>query len=127
VREAARRGLLRSAHDCAEGGLAIALAECALLGDRGVRVEVRETEQSVERPASWVAGILFGETQSRFLVSLEKESSVELRALLDQREVSYRRIGEVGGRRITVEGVLDVPLDDARAAYDNALLDGHGQ
>jgi len=126
VREAAARGLLRSAHDCAEGGLAVALAECALLGDRGVRVTVREAEQAAERPPSWVAGILFGETQSRFVVSLEKESKVEFRALLDQREVSYREIGVVGGSRITVEGVLDVPLADARLAYDNALLDAHG-
>jgi phosphoribosylformylglycinamidine synthase len=79
----------------------------------------------VERPLSWVAGILFGETQSRFLVSVEKESRVQLRALLEQREVPYREIGVVGGDRLTIEGVIDVHLDVARGAYDNALLEPH--
>jgi phosphoribosylformylglycinamidine synthase subunit PurL len=125
VREATALGLLRSAHDCAEGGLVVALTECCLLGDLGVRVALAELEDQAERPRSWVAGILFGETQSRFLVSVEKESRVQLRALLAQREVPYREIGVVGGDRVTIEGVVDVQLDVARAAYDNALLGPH--
>jgi phosphoribosylformylglycinamidine synthase len=125
VREAALQGLLRSAHDCAEGGLAVALAECALLGGRGVRASVDLAETAPERPPSWVAGILFGETQSRFIASLEKESRVQLRALLDQRAVPYREIGVVGGDRLTIEGAFDVSLDDARTAFDGALLDSH--
>jgi phosphoribosylformylglycinamidine synthase len=125
IREAAAQGLLRSAHDCADGGLAVALAECALLGDRGVRAQVPQLELAQERPLSWAAAILFGETQSRFIVSLEKESKVQFRALLDQRTVPYHEIGEVGGGRITVEGEFDVLLDDARAAFDGALLDAH--
>jgi len=126
VREAAGQGLLRSAHDCAEGGLAVALAECCLLGGRGVRVALPEAEMAPNGSPSWAAGILFGESQSRFVVSLEKESRVQLRALLAQREVPYREIGQVGGDRISVENVVDVHLDDARAAYDGALLESHG-
>jgi phosphoribosylformylglycinamidine synthase len=128
VREAAERGLLRSAHDCAEGGLAVALAECSLLGGVGVRAAVAELEQASapERPPSWGAGILFGESQSRFIVSLEKESRVQLQALLDQREVPYREIGDTGGSRIIVEGAVDLPLGQARAAYEGALLESHG-
>jgi phosphoribosylformylglycinamidine synthase len=125
VREAAGQGLLRSAHDCAEGGLAVALAECCLFGGVGVRVELPEALQAPKRSPSWSAGILFGETQSRFLVSVEKESKVQLRALLEQREVPYREIGVVGGDGISIDGVVDVPLDDARAAFDRALLGSH--
>jgi len=122
VREAAARGLLRSAHDCAEGGLAVALAESCLLGGIGARITLAEAaETPPDRSPSRTAGILFGETQSRFVVSVEKESGVQLRALLDQREVPYREIGMVGGGHIAVEGVLDVPLDEARAAYEDAL------
>jgi phosphoribosylformylglycinamidine synthase len=121
VREAAAAGLLRSAHDCAEGGLGVALAECSLLGSIGVTAALAELDGSPGRPPSWVAGILFGETQSRFVVTVEKESRVQLRALLDQREVPCREIGTVGGDRITIEGVVDVQLDEARAAYENAL------
>jgi len=126
VREAAAQGLLRSAHDCAEGGLAVALAECALLGGIGVRATLTELDSAADGPPSRAAGILFGETQSRFVVSVEKESRVHLRALLDQREVPYREIGAVGGHRLTIEGVVDVSLDDARAAYERALLETHG-
>jgi phosphoribosylformylglycinamidine synthase len=126
VREAATRGLLRSAHDCAEGGLAVALAECCLIGSIGVSAQVPEALDVPERSPSRGAGILFGETQSRFVVSVEKESRVQLRALLDQREVPYREIGMVGGDRISIEGVIDVHLDEARAAYDGALLETHG-
>jgi phosphoribosylformylglycinamidine synthase subunit PurL len=125
VRAAALQGLLRSAHDCAEGGLGVALAECAISGGRGVRASLGEAAETTGRPPSWAAGILFGETQSRFIASVEKESMVQLRALFDQRAVPYREIGETGGDRITVEGVLDVSLDDARAAHDGALLDPH--
>jgi phosphoribosylformylglycinamidine synthase subunit PurL len=125
VRGAAAQGLLRSAHDCAEGGLAVALAECCLLGDLGARVTLPESDSGAGRPPSWTAGILFGETQSRFIVSLEKESRVQLRALLDQRGVPYREMGEVGGGRIVIEGHLDVPLDAARAAHEGALLETH--
>jgi phosphoribosylformylglycinamidine synthase len=125
VREAALQGVLRSAHDCAEGGLAVALAECALLSGRGVSASLDLDETAPERPPSWVAGILFGETQSRFIVSLEKESRVQLRALLDQRAVPYREIGVVGGDRLTIEGAFDASLDDARVAFDGALLDSH--
>jgi len=126
VREAAGRGLLRSAHDCAEGGLAVALAECCLLGGIGARATLTELHSGAGGPPSRTAGILFGETQSRFVVSVEKESGVQLRALLDQREVPYREIGMVGGDRIAIEGVIDVPLDEARATYDGALLETHG-
>jgi phosphoribosylformylglycinamidine synthase len=91
-----------------------------------VRVVLAEAEMTPNGSPSWAAGILFGESQSRFVVSLEKESRVQLRALLAQREVPYREIGQVGGDRISVENVVDVHLDDARAAYDGALLESHG-
>ena len=127
VRTAASFGLLRSAHDCAEGGLAVAVAECCLLGGRGARITLHELGQSaVERPRSWAAGILFGETQSRFVVSLAEESMVQLRTVLEERGVPYREIGEVGGDHIEITGAIDVHLDEARAAYDGALLERHG-
>ena len=47
VREAARRGLLRSAHDCSEGGLAVALAECCIAGGIGFQSEQPATRQTI--------------------------------------------------------------------------------
>ena len=118
--DAAQRGLLRSAHDCAEGGLLVALSECCLAGEIGARVGIDGIEQRrLVRPRA--AGILFGETQSRFLVSFAREALVQLHELSAQWGVPFHGLGAVGGRSIIVTGVLDMPLDEARTVYEGAL------
>ena len=62
VLAAAKASLLHSAHDCAEGGLLVTLAEAAMAGVNGVEVEIELADAKQEH---WL-GILFGETQSRF-------------------------------------------------------------
>ncbi|MGH7686558.1 MAG: phosphoribosylformylglycinamidine synthase subunit PurL [Candidatus Dormibacteria bacterium] len=120
ILDAIDRGLLRSAHDCAEGGMLIALSECCLAGDIGMRVGIDTVEQ---RPLidGEAAGILFGESQSRFVVSFAREALVQLHELSAQWEVPFHGLGAVGGRSLVVTGVLDVPLREARAAYEGAL------
>jgi len=108
VREAVRVGALSSAHDIAEGGLAIALAECCLAGDLGAEVALGEdlTEaippvvvgQRPASPASSPMSALFGEGSGGFVVSAPPEA---LRALGER--VALRRIGTVGGRALTIE------------------------
>jgi len=102
VREAVRAGALSSAHDIAEGGLALALAECCLAGDLGAEVELggdfREAISPVAAgpgsvsPASTLASALFGEGPGGFLVS---GGAGALEALAGR--VPLRRIGAVGG------------------------------
>jgi phosphoribosylformylglycinamidine synthase II len=120
VLEAAGAGLLASAHDCAEGGLAVALAECCLQGGVGARCALDEAVTG--GVASRAAAILFGEGQSRFLVSHSTEAAVQLRALMDRHRVPLLRLGLVGGDRIHLDPLLDVALDRARSAHDQALL-----
>jgi phosphoribosylformylglycinamidine synthase len=122
VREAIDAGLLASAHDCAEGGLGVALAECCLAGEMGADLALDDL--AAEPAAVRTAAILFGEGQSRFLVSHSTEAAVQLRALMDRHRVPLRTLGEAGGDRIRIQGVLDVTLDEARAAWDGALLEG---
>jgi phosphoribosylformylglycinamidine synthase subunit PurL len=108
VREAVRVGALSSAHDIAEGGLAIALAECCLAGDLGAEVALGEdlTEaippvvvgQRPASPASSPMSALFGEGSGGFVVSAPPEA---LRALGER--VALRRIGTAGGRALTIE------------------------
>ncbi|HEY2702470.1 MAG TPA: phosphoribosylformylglycinamidine synthase subunit PurL [Candidatus Dormibacteraeota bacterium] len=121
VLEAAAAGLLASAHDCGDGGLAIALAECCLAGGLGARCTLEEAAGGAGL-GSGGAAILFGEGQSRFLVSHSTEVAVQVRALMDRHRVPLRRLGEVGGGRIRIEPVLDVPLGEAGAAHEEALL-----
>jgi phosphoribosylformylglycinamidine synthase II len=89
VRDAVRDGILASAHDIAEGGLAVALAECCLEGGRGARVRLPASEQPLRE--------LFGEAPGGFVVSGEQ---ARLEGLADR--VPVRIIGTVGGEALEI-------------------------
>ena len=123
VHEAIATGLVHSAHDCAEGGIAVALAECCVWGAVGVRADLDGA--ATDHPGRFGAdGILFGESQSRFLISFAREASIKLHELADRHDLPLQEIGVVGGDRITISGALDVAVDVAGRAYEGALLDG---
>jgi len=122
VLAAAQAGLLASAHDCSDGGVAVALAECCIAGGVGASVDLGDAGAGPGE--SRTAGILFGESQSRFLVSCSTENTVTLREHFGRHSLPFAEIGGVGGDRISIGGVLDVSLGDAITAFDTALL-GH--
>ncbi|HJQ32104.1 MAG TPA: phosphoribosylformylglycinamidine synthase subunit PurL [Pyrinomonadaceae bacterium] len=96
---AAEEGLLQSAHDCSDGGLAVALAECCFssLGRAGVGASVELSEE----PAP--AAALFGETPSRVVVSFEESQRTRLERIAAQAGAPLRIIGRTGGRRLSVK------------------------
>ena len=85
TRDAIRRGLLSSAHDCSEGGLAVALAESCILGGIGATITARPEGR-------WDAA-LFGEAPSRILVSLDPSKTGALRRLATRHKVPVLRLG----------------------------------
>ncbi len=101
VREGARSGALASAHDVAEGGLAVALAECAVAGGIGAVVEWDGDEDPVQ---------LFGEGAGRFVVSGGAQAIEALGPLAT-------RIGTVGGAALSV-GPLSWEVAQLRAASE---------
>jgi phosphoribosylformylglycinamidine synthase len=113
VRTAVRRGLLASAHDCSEGGIAVALAESCIAG--GVGAVVALDDGLV--PAS----SLFSETQSRILVSLSEGKVPAFLELLAEAQVPYSVIGEVGGTALEVEGKLALSLEEIADVYNSSL------
>jgi phosphoribosylformylglycinamidine synthase len=114
VLTAARERLLRSAHDVAEGGLAVALAECSFGGaGLGCRVSIE--------PGMRVDALLFGESQSRIVVSVRRRHLGRLREISRRDDVPMEVLGEVRGRSIVVGELLDVPLDTARDRWRRAL------
>jgi phosphoribosylformylglycinamidine synthase subunit PurL len=121
ILDAISAGLIHSAHDCAEGGIAVALAESCLLGDIGASVSIDELELGglTERQA----GILFGESQSRFIISFAGEALVRLHELAGRHSVPLRGLGSVGGERLCVTGCIDVPLLEVRRAHEGALIE----
>jgi phosphoribosylformylglycinamidine synthase subunit PurL len=122
VLEAIVAGLLHSAHDCAEGGIAIAIAESCLLGDIGAWVGIDELGKA-EGLNTGEAGILFGESQSRFVISFAREALVRLHELAGRHSVPFRGLGSVGGERVCVTGCIDLPLADVRRAHEGALIE----
>jgi phosphoribosylformylglycinamidine synthase len=108
---AAEEGLLQSAHDCSDGGLAVALAECCFssLGRAGLGATVTlDGETSV-------AASLFGETPSRVLVSFEESQRTRLERIAAQAGAPLKVIGRTGGARlrINVSGTEHVSQDVA--------------
>ncbi len=113
LREAAAADLLASAHDCSDGGLAVALAESAIGGGAGFAVGL---------PGDLPPHVaLFSESASRAVVSVDPARAVELEDLAGMLGVPLGRLGETGGPRIVVDGVLDLALDEATAAYEEAI------
>ena len=90
VRALIRIGLVQSAHDCAEGGLGVTLAEACLSGPQAFGAEVELGETSL-RPEV----LLFNESQSRIIISVKRNSATAALALLEWRGVPARRLGVV--------------------------------
>ncbi len=97
VLEAIRAGLVRSAHDCADGGLAVALAECAFLGEPGARgLEADVSAGAAPKPPGIrLDALLFGETQSRVILSCDPARGPALFDLAHGHAVPLSRLGAV--------------------------------
>ncbi|MEI6494027.1 MAG: phosphoribosylformylglycinamidine synthase subunit PurL, partial [Verrucomicrobiota bacterium] len=95
VRSLIRSGLVKSAHDCAEGGLAVALAESCISGDKmfGASVEIHAGTTRADIP-------LFNESQSRIVISVESGKASGVLALLEEKGVPARRLGTVTAAEI---------------------------
>ncbi len=120
VRGAVQRGLLQSVHDCSLGGLAVALAECALAGGIGARVRPPRLPAAGQGPSrEWAA--LFGETQGRYLASCSPAGVGQVLDHFRQAEVAVEVLGQVGGAGIEVEGMAALPLEMARLAQEEAI------
>jgi phosphoribosylformylglycinamidine synthase subunit PurL len=117
ILEAAGAALLRSAHDCSEGGMLVALAECCMLGGIGVRCPALRLEAPV-RPES----AFFGESPSRFIVSVPSRAMPEMQTLARRHHVEISLIGLAGGDVIEFEGQFRVSIAEMRQAWEGALV-----
>ena len=121
--DAAAAGIVRSAHDCAEGGLAVTLAECSF--DTGLGAEVSVAGVSASAPALRDIATVFGESASRVIVSAAPERAHEILGRASAAGVPAAVIGRVGGNhiRISVEGrvVIDEALSVAEQVWSTAI------
>lgn len=114
---AIREGLVASAHDLSEGGLAAALAESGFGRGLGAKVDFA----SDLRPD--VA--LFSESQSRILLSAKPEQAAKLAAYVEAQGVPVQQLGTVGGDRLTIavngQDAIDAPLGEFRKEWKEAI------
>jgi phosphoribosylformylglycinamidine synthase len=99
VREGVRSGALNNAHDIAEGGLAVAIAECCLAGGIGASIET-----DID---------LFGEAPGRAFVVSGPEQAL----------TGWRVIGRVGGEELQVQGQFKLALSELREAWERGLAE----
>ena len=117
VQRACRRlvgaGVVRSAHDCSDGGLAVALAECSVIGGVGF-------QGSFSFEGRWDAA-LFGETQSRIVVTVPSDELGLVEEVAREDGVPWTVLGVTGGEALRMAGLIDLPLKDLASAWRNAL------
>lgn len=101
VLAAIQNGLVRSAHDLSEGGLAVALAESCISGGLGAHVQLNTNLRS--------DALLFSESQSRILLSASADQAKELEDFIASRGVPVQAIGQVQGQN------LDIQINGAKA------------
>jgi phosphoribosylformylglycinamidine synthase II len=119
VRGLIRRGLVKSAHDCSEGGLAVVLAECCFSPEKLLGAEV-----DLNAGGTPAATALFNESQSRIVISLAAENAETSVSLLREHGVPFQQLGKVGGDDlcIRVNGeTFRWPITDLHDDWFNAI------
>jgi len=115
--EAIQKGLIKSAHDISEGGIVVALFESAFGKNLGFEVNLNDNIRS--------DFLLFGEEQSRIIISVSPEKEKEVLEFFERKTVPARRIGVVKGNKGIIlhngEKVIDIPIEDAKQHYETGL------
>ncbi len=112
-RRAVRRGIAKSAHDCSDGGLLVAIAESCIGGGVGF-------QGTFELPQRWDAAI-FGEAQSRIVLSLKPDDYKAFQRICEDEEVPQTSIGHVRGSSLAIGDSIDVGVAELSSAWKGGL------
>lgn len=114
---AAHEGLLRSAHDVAEGGLAVALAECCISSETTPPLGAHIELDGGFRPDA----LLFGESQARMILSVRRRHLTRMREIARREDVPMSVIGEVRGQRLEIGDLIGIDVAALREAWRTGL------
>ena len=120
IQQLIKEKLIVSAHDVSEGGLFVTLTECGFNNDLDYSIN---TKNNIRKD-----GYLFGEAQSRVVVSVGKDKVVAIENLLNSSSIVFEKLGEVTHGKITIDGEDWGSITDWKHKYNNAignLLAGH--
>ena len=116
-----RQGIIKSAHDTSEGGLAVALAECCIQAEDKKNIgAVIELSDDIR-----VDALLFGETQSRIIITVSPERVKELEGVARNSGAPFTVIGKVGGERLVIRHksavAIEMSVDHMADAWRRAI------
>lgn len=115
LRKIIHTGLIESAHDISEGGLLVCLMECAIVKGLGFDIEC---DTNFRKDA-----YLFGESQSRIVVTTKEENEDELVNYLNSNNVPFSKLGEVVGKHAIIDGKDFGAISKWKGVYDNFMAD----
>ena len=118
VRRLIQNGLVTACHDCSDGGLVVALTEMAISGPSRVGCGIN-LPLSVRFDT-----ILFGERQSRIIVTATPENAKKVLSILTESDIPHTQIGKTGGDRIKINNLIDLSLADVAKAWSSTLEEG---
>ena len=112
-----KSGIVKSAHDCSEGGLAVALAEsCVTSGNNMILGAEIKLQENLREDA-----LLFGETQSRIILSLEEKDLPQFEKLVKEYDIDYAIIGKVGGENIKINNWINLSVQKIKEKFYNSI------
>ena len=119
VLDAIGKGLVKSAHDCSEGGLAVAIAESCISGTNPIGAKVY-IDTDIREDA-----LLFGESQSRIILTCKKENAERIESLAKKNKIDCTVIGAVGGDILEIvvnsNKLIDKNIEELESSWRNAL------
>jgi phosphoribosylformylglycinamidine synthase II len=127
VRDLIREGLVKSAHDCSEGGLAVALAECCFNPSGRLGADVDCSRRPVGGAGAShgdAATALFNESQSRIVASVAPENFEKTMSMLRACDVPFQHLGKVGGDELRIRASDETfrwPISDLHDDWFNAI------
>ena len=114
VRSLVEQGLLKSARSLSIGGLAVSLAESCVDRPRALGAELHVEKLSGEGELRKDA-VMFAESGGRFLISFDAKNAEEIRALAKLAQVPISGQGQVGGKKVSLKGAVDVAIPASTA------------
>ena len=121
VLEIIKNKLIKSAHDCSKGGLAIAVSELCMTNLIGCNMSIENIPgDKLDHDRT-----LFSESHSRYLITYEKKNLHNLEQLLKKHNVVFKTLGEFGGESIQFTAdskpIIDLSVDKAQKTWLNSL------
>jgi phosphoribosylformylglycinamidine synthase len=111
--ELINNGLINSAQDISDGGLAVALAECCFRNDIGASIKLDSDLRA--------DSLLFGESQSRVIISAKSDNLKEIKAMAKKFDITINKIGTTGGCDLKINDVIELPISTLKYNYESAI------